>query len=91
MSVIFNDEINRRREFQAVFEGHFLNRLFVGLDDMPPPFATESPSQFDASLPNLSVSGKYQYCTEVENEIIEFPYFCGLFHFISIVQIPSYD
>ncbi|KAK0157667.1 hypothetical protein PV328_011378 [Microctonus aethiopoides] len=48
------DEITRRREFQNKFEGHFLNTLFPGLEDTPPPFATEAPTVFDGGLPKLT-------------------------------------
>ncbi|KAK0161341.1 hypothetical protein PV327_009821 [Microctonus hyperodae] len=48
------DEITRRREFQNKFDGHFLNTLFPGLEDTPPPFATEAPTVFDSGLPKLT-------------------------------------
>lgn len=50
---VHSEEIARRREFQGKFEGHFLNNLFPGLEDTPPPFATEAPSVFDNSLPKV--------------------------------------
>ncbi|XP_012289128.1 RB1-inducible coiled-coil protein 1 isoform X1 [Orussus abietinus] len=52
---VHSDELARRREFQNKFEGHFLNTLFPGLEDTPPPFATQAPSVFDADLPKLTV------------------------------------
>ncbi|KAJ8683536.1 hypothetical protein QAD02_019328, partial [Eretmocerus hayati] len=51
---IHNEEVERRREFKSKFEGHFLNYLFPGLEDTPPPFATQAPSVFDNSLPKLT-------------------------------------
>ncbi|XP_055905202.1 RB1-inducible coiled-coil protein 1 isoform X2 [Eupeodes corollae] len=53
---IHNEEINRRRNFNASFQGHFLNILFPGMNDMPPAFANENPLIFDARLPNLTKS-----------------------------------
>lgn len=53
---IHDVELSRRQDFAALFENHFLNALFSGLDDMPPPFATRAPTAFDVSLPNLSQS-----------------------------------
>ncbi|XP_055851819.1 RB1-inducible coiled-coil protein 1 isoform X2 [Episyrphus balteatus] len=53
---IHSEEINRRRNFNASFEGHFLNILFPGMNDMPPAFANENPLIFDARLPNLTKS-----------------------------------
>jgi RB1-inducible coiled-coil protein 1 len=55
---IHNEEVMRRQDFAAAFEGHFLCTLFPGMNDMPPTYATEAPSLFDSSLPNLSENGK---------------------------------
>ncbi|KAF5307853.1 hypothetical protein FQR65_LT06585 [Abscondita terminalis] len=52
---IHNDEITRRKEFQASFENHFLSSLFPGMEDLPPSFAIEAPPIFDSSLPKLSI------------------------------------
>lgn len=54
---IHDEEIMRRQEFVNLFEGHFLNTLFTGMDDMPPPFAINAPAPFDSSLPNISKNG----------------------------------
>ncbi|KAG7207534.1 hypothetical protein KM043_009165 [Ampulex compressa] len=51
---VHSEEIARRREFQSKFDGHFLNTLFPGLEDTPPPFATQAPSVFDNGLPKLN-------------------------------------
>uniref|UniRef100_A0A6P4FGN4 RB1-inducible coiled-coil protein 1 n=1 Tax=Drosophila rhopaloa TaxID=1041015 RepID=A0A6P4FGN4_DRORH len=53
---IHGEELRRRREFNASFEGHFLNILFPGMGDMPPAFANEHPLSFDTRLPPLSRS-----------------------------------
>nr|XP_031850147.1 RB1-inducible coiled-coil protein 1 isoform X2 [Nomia melanderi] len=52
---VHSEELARRREFQSKFDGHFLNTLFPGLEDTPPPFATQAPSVFDSGLPKLTV------------------------------------
>ncbi|XP_017754918.1 PREDICTED: RB1-inducible coiled-coil protein 1 isoform X2 [Eufriesea mexicana] len=52
---VHSEELARRREFQSKFDGHFLNTLFPGLEDTPPPFATQAPSVFDKGLPKLTV------------------------------------
>ncbi|XP_018567229.1 RB1-inducible coiled-coil protein 1 isoform X2 [Anoplophora glabripennis] len=52
---IHNEEVTRRKEFQAQFEGHFLTSLFPGMEDLPPSFATQAPSMFDSSLPKITV------------------------------------
>ncbi|EFN87856.1 RB1-inducible coiled-coil protein 1 [Harpegnathos saltator] len=51
---VHSEELSRRREFQSKFDGHFLNTLFPGLEDTPPPFATQAPSVFDNGLPKLT-------------------------------------
>ncbi|XP_058801849.1 RB1-inducible coiled-coil protein 1 isoform X3 [Phymastichus coffea] len=51
---VHSEEIERRREFRNKFEGHFLNTLFPGLEDVPPPFATQAPAVFDNGLPKLN-------------------------------------
>ncbi|XP_012237466.1 RB1-inducible coiled-coil protein 1 isoform X2 [Bombus impatiens] len=51
---VHSEELARRREFQSKFDGHFLNTLFPGLEDTPPPFATQAPSVFDNELPKLT-------------------------------------
>lgn len=53
---IHSEEMKRRQQFNINFEGHFLNILFPGLNDMPPAFANENPLIFDARLPNISRS-----------------------------------
>lgn len=58
---IYNEEVVRRQDFRYSFDGHFLNTLFPGIDDFPPKFATEAPSMFDSSLPQLSKSGKMSF------------------------------
>ncbi|XP_067647812.1 RB1-inducible coiled-coil protein 1 [Eurosta solidaginis] len=50
------EEIKRRQQFNANFDGHFLNILFPGMNDMPPAFANETPLLFDARLPNITKS-----------------------------------
>ncbi|OXU25019.1 hypothetical protein TSAR_004978 [Trichomalopsis sarcophagae] len=64
MQALHSQELNKRTKFHSKFEGHFLNELFSGLDDIPPAFATEAPSPFDDGLPNLTTDDlntlKYQ-------------------------------
>lgn len=58
MLTIYGEEKARRQDFENVFDQHFLNALFEGLDDKPPAFATEAPAIFDNRLPNLTRTGK---------------------------------
>ncbi|XP_044742311.1 RB1-inducible coiled-coil protein 1 isoform X2 [Chrysoperla carnea] len=55
LTSIHSEELMRRTDFHAEFEEHFLNALFTGLTDMPPPYATEPPPLFDCNLPLLSM------------------------------------
>lgn len=57
MITTYNDELLRRQEFAASFNGHFLCNLFPGMNDVPPSYATEQPSEFDSSLPKISKKG----------------------------------
>lgn len=53
--IIHSEEIRRRQEFNVKFNGHFLNILFPGMQDMPPAFANDNPPLiFDAYLPNIT-------------------------------------
>ncbi|XP_034234487.1 RB1-inducible coiled-coil protein 1 isoform X4 [Thrips palmi] len=54
LQAVHSEELGRRRDFQTRFEGHFLNTLFPGMEDCPPPFATQAPVAFDTMLPKLS-------------------------------------
>ncbi|XP_056637199.1 RB1-inducible coiled-coil protein 1 isoform X2 [Diorhabda sublineata] len=51
---IYNEEVTRRKEFRSQFQGHFLNVLFPGMEDLPPNFATQAPPMFDMSLPPIT-------------------------------------
>ncbi|XP_058061524.1 RB1-inducible coiled-coil protein 1 [Anopheles bellator] len=53
LMTIHNEEVMRRQEFTAQFEGHFLSSLFPGMSDLPPSYAIQAPSVFDSSLPAL--------------------------------------
>ncbi|KAI5635969.1 autophagy-related protein 11 domain-containing protein [Phthorimaea operculella] len=51
---IHEEEVSRRQEFNALFEGHFLRTLFPGMTELPPAFATQAPPLFDNKLPKLT-------------------------------------
>ncbi|XP_063699943.1 RB1-inducible coiled-coil protein 1 isoform X2 [Culicoides brevitarsis] len=68
LQTIYNDELGRRQDFAAIFDGHFLSSLFPGMNDMPPPFATEAPVPFDSSLPNLTRND----ISELKNQLPEY-------------------
>ncbi|XP_018903400.1 uncharacterized protein Atg17 isoform X2 [Bemisia tabaci] len=57
---VHSEEIERRNNFQAEFEGHFLSSLFPGFEDQPPSFATQAPTLFDRNLPKLSIDDMEQ-------------------------------
>lgn len=71
MLTIYNEEVLRRQEFKYSFDGHFLNTLFPGMDDFPPKFATEAPSMFDSSLPQLSKNGEHEVVIN-SNDLISY-------------------
>eukprot|EP00794_Sanderia_malayensis_P007700 gene7700-8537_t len=51
-----HEEIEKRSKFSDVFGSHFLQSLFVGLDDRPSIFAESPPSIFDERLPEVGVN-----------------------------------
>ncbi|BES88329.1 Autophagy-related protein 11 [Nesidiocoris tenuis] len=55
LCAVHSEEVARRKVFQSQFEGHFLSSLFRGLEDSPPPFATQAPPLFDSELPKLTL------------------------------------
>lgn len=52
--VIYDKEVCKRKRFNQQLSLHFLHRLFPSLNDLPPPFATEKPEDFDEELPQVS-------------------------------------
>ncbi|XP_046677247.1 RB1-inducible coiled-coil protein 1-like [Homalodisca vitripennis] len=55
LSSIHAAEVDKRELFQALFKDHILSSLFPGLQDFPPPFATQAPEPFDTKLPKLEL------------------------------------
>lgn len=76
MLAIHDEEVLRRQEFGLLFENHFLNALFSGLDDMPPPFATVTPAPFDQNLPHLAKSGETHWVRYASIHDLNVFYFC---------------
>lgn len=62
---VHSEELMRRKAFQEEFEDHFLTALFPGLEDVPPPFATQAPAAFDEKLPRLSFGDIEQLCSQL--------------------------
>ena len=50
------EEIDKRTNFCHVFGNHFLQSLFPGLDQQPPPFAEQPPDPCDVNLPHVDVN-----------------------------------
>ncbi|XP_054281872.1 RB1-inducible coiled-coil protein 1 isoform X3 [Macrosteles quadrilineatus] len=55
LCAVHSEEVARRQNFQSQFDGHMLNTLFPGLEDSPPPFATQAPESFDTKLPKITI------------------------------------
>ncbi|CAB4065027.1 RB1CC1 [Lepeophtheirus salmonis] len=53
---VYNEEINLREEFQSKLKKHFICRMFPGLEDNPPSFATKKPKPFDEKLPDITLN-----------------------------------
>ncbi len=65
-SMVHSNEAKARSAFQAKLKKHFLSRLFSGMDDIVPPFATKNPESFDDRLPAITLE-------DVERLRQEFP------------------
>ena len=51
---IFEEEVTARDGLNAQMSSHFLSRLFPGLNEFPPEFATSTPEDFDQYLPPIT-------------------------------------
>ena len=49
------EEFNLRTNFHAKLKKHFLSKMFPGMEDLPPAFATERPENFDKQLPVITL------------------------------------
>lgn len=55
-SNLHEEEIALRMNYQSKLKKHFLSKMFPGMDDLPPAFATSSPKIFDEKLPEITLS-----------------------------------
>ncbi|XP_022248429.1 RB1-inducible coiled-coil protein 1-like isoform X2 [Limulus polyphemus] len=46
-------EVTTRKAFNEKIANHFLQSLFPGMEDLPPPFAINRPEPFDQELPSI--------------------------------------
>ena len=54
-SGLHNEELQLRKNFQAKLKRHFLSKMFPGMEDSVPTFATERPENFDQYLPEITL------------------------------------
>lgn len=52
---LHGEELAAREAFQAKMRRHFLSKMFPGMDDLPPEFATARPADFDDRLPAITL------------------------------------
>lgn len=52
---VYRNELAQRRAYKEQTRSHFLRKLFPGLDDVPPPYATSTPEIFDDRLPPVEL------------------------------------
>lgn len=55
-SQVHKEETSLRNCFQAKLKKHFLSKMFPGMDDLPPEFATNHPDLFDDRLPDITLA-----------------------------------
>lgn len=53
---VHGEEVQLRANFQAKLRKHFLSKMFPGMEDVPPSFATDRPDEFDNKLPAIHLS-----------------------------------
>ena len=54
-SDLYEEEMSLRQNFHAKLHKHFLSKMFPGMDDLPPAFATQNPNPFDKQLPGITI------------------------------------
>ena len=54
-SQLHREEMILRASFQAKLKKHFLFKMFPGMEDSPPEFATVHPEVFDDRLPDITL------------------------------------
>ena len=54
-SGLHNEEYQLRKNYQAKLKRHFLSKMFPGMEDSVPTFATERPDDFDQYLPEITL------------------------------------
>ena len=54
-SGLHDEELELRKNFQAKLKRHFLSKMFPGMEDNVPTFATERPVNFDQYLPEITL------------------------------------
>ena len=65
-NTLHHEEMALRVNFHAKLKKHFLSKMFPGMEDLPPSFATEKPDKFDHLLPLITLM-------DVETLRIKFP------------------
>ncbi|OQR74744.1 RB1-inducible coiled-coil protein 1-like [Tropilaelaps mercedesae] len=53
---VYRSELAKRRAYREQTRSHFVRALFSGLDDVPPPYATTTPTAFDDRLPPVELA-----------------------------------
>lgn len=51
--IVYENEVELRKNYMKKYHHHFLQTLFPGLNDMPPAYATSEPTPFDQNLPAI--------------------------------------
>jgi hypothetical protein len=55
-SSLHDEELVLRINFQSKLKKHFLSKMFPGMEDQPPSFATSKPVVFDNQLPEITLA-----------------------------------
>ena len=55
-SAQYSEEMALRSNYQSKLKQHFLKKMFPGMEDVPPAFATVKPDPFDQRLPEITLA-----------------------------------
>ena len=55
-SKLHREEMLLRKDFHSKLRKHFLSKMFPGMEDLPPAFATQHPDPFDNRLPEITLT-----------------------------------
>ena len=69
-STLNDEELTLRTNFHVKLRKHFLSKMFPGMEDMPPSFASARPKDFDKNLPVITLKDVEVSCHFLKKHFI---------------------